>query len=137
MSIQSSLKDEIINEQIDVVIMGPMSAKMIEILSEISLNKDARLWTDSSSKYFTMVKNVLPFNLLSRDGIPGQKQDKDGIPGERIQKFTSSILTRSFWIQFNFFYFGELAYDPYAAQFTKGRTSMCIIANDDSSLNSS
>ena len=46
------------------------------------------------------------------------------------------MLTDSFWIQFNFFYLGEMAYDPFVAEFTKGRTSICIIANDDSQTNS-
>ena len=41
------------------------------------------------------------------------------------------MLTKSFWLQFNFFYLGELAYDPFAAHFAKGKTSMCIIANGD------
>lgn len=54
------------------------------------------------------------------------------LPESKIQKYTTNLLTDSFWLQFNFYYFGAISHDPLLAGITRGRISLCIIATTES-----
>lgn len=79
------------------------------------------------NKYQDGLKSLYPANCSLREPskYPGEQTE------QAIQKYCTSILTESFWLSFNFFYFGYLSYDPLLADIARGPIPTCILATNE------
>lgn len=107
------------------MIIGSRSFELLEIL----LDKDLQLvpMPKLKTKYLAALSSL----YASDPSLDFHHSTKfpASLPESKIQKYTTNLLTDSFWLQFNFYYLGALSHDPLLAGITRGRISLCIIAS--------
>lgn len=78
-----------------------------------------------NNKYLNKLRSLYPTDASLQ--LPAKFPAN--LPESKIQKFTTNLLTESFWLQFNFFYLGATAYDPLLAGITRGKIPICIVVS--------